>query len=74
MKKNLVCSYLILKKLFILFLCIIQLYCYVIELNIDPERHTYDNIPYAELDDETYRKWKEEKKKSMKKNQKCPCD
>lgn len=47
----------------------------VLELKLDPERHTQENIPYVELDDETYKKWKEEKKKSMKKNQdKCCCD
>ncbi|VVC32033.1 Complex 1 LYR protein [Cinara cedri] len=45
------------------------------KLNLDPERHTYDNIPYAELDEESYKKWKEEKKKNNKKNQqKCCCD
>jgi len=44
-------------------------------LNLDPERHTMENIPYAELDDKTYKKWKEEKKKnSSKKNEKCCCD
>jgi len=47
---------------------------YVLELNLDPERHTYENIPYAELDDETYKKWKEEKNKGSKKNTKCCCD
>ncbi|CAI6345928.1 unnamed protein product [Macrosiphum euphorbiae] len=44
------------------------------KLNLDPERHTLENIPYAELDDETYKKWKEEKKKRSKKNEKCCCD
>ncbi|XP_050419628.1 complex III assembly factor LYRM7 [Adelges cooleyi] len=44
------------------------------KLKIDPDRHTYENIPYAELDDETYKKWKESKKKGGKKDQKCCCD
>jgi complex III assembly factor LYRM7 len=43
-------------------------------LNLDPERHTMENIPYVELDDETYKKWKEEKKKNIKKKEKCCCD
>ncbi|XP_025420380.1 uncharacterized protein LOC112690562 isoform X4 [Sipha flava] len=44
------------------------------KLNIDPERHTHENIPYVELDDETYKKWKEEKKKGSKIKNKCCCD
>ncbi|XP_026815531.1 complex III assembly factor LYRM7 [Rhopalosiphum maidis] len=44
------------------------------KLNLDPERHTMENIPYVELDDETYKKWKEEKKKNIKKKEKCCCD
>jgi len=44
-------------------------------LNIDPERHTLDNVPYVELDDETYKKWKAEKiKKNKNKKDKCCCD
>lgn len=49
-------------------------YFNVLELNLDPERHLYENIPYADLDDEAYKKWKEEKKKGKKNNQKCCCD
>ncbi|XP_050540133.1 complex III assembly factor LYRM7 [Daktulosphaira vitifoliae] len=43
-------------------------------LNIDPKRHTHENIPYAELDDKTYKKWKEAKKNDGKKNRKCCCE
>lgn len=85
MKKNSVCFYLKFCLFFssqqtlILFssvigIFILTIFVHILELNIDPERHTYENIPYTELDDETYKKWKEDKKKGSKKNNKCCCD
>jgi uncharacterized sporulation protein YeaH/YhbH (DUF444 family) len=58
----------------LLFLVSLNFCILYLELNIDPERHTHENIPYVELDDETYKKWKEEKKKGSKIKNKCCCD